>query len=293
MNPNGEHDEAPRTGAILLRRLRGPEPLRYYIYVPDGFQPGHRIVAVVHGISRNAREHIVAFAPWAQRSGIALIAPLFDREHCRDFQQLGWTGTGWRVDRLLRGAVDELAAETGADGSTFSIFGYSGGAQFAHRYSLACPGDISSLATCAAGYYTWPTTQMPYPYGLDCRQLPVNARLRLDEFLSLPTLTTVGLLDTSRDSTLRKNAETDALQGRNRVERARRWVDALTTATLARQLEPRHRFAGIEGVGHDFRKAISAGLAECVWPFLAGAPAASIHNSPPRNDTHAKPNIAI
>lgn len=292
MSLSVEADEAPRTGAILLRRLTGPEPLRYYTYVPDGFQPGQKVVAVVHGISRNAREHILAFAPWAQQSGIALVAPLFDREHCRDFQQLGWTGTGWRVDRLLRQAIDELAAGAGADGSKFSIFGYSGGAQFAHRYALAYPGDIRCLATCAAGYYTWPTSQMAFPYGLDCRHLPAKVQFRLDEFLSLPTLTTVGLRDTSRDATLRTNPEIDALQGRTRVERAKRWVDALVSATLARGLEPRHGFAGIEGVGHDFRKAISRGLADCVWPFLAGAAAGSIHSSHPRIDTHAKPTVS-
>ena len=189
-------------------------------------------------------------------------------------------------------AVDELAAEAGADGSRFSIFGYSGGAQFAHRYALAYPGDIRQLATCAAGYYTWPTTQMAFPCGLDCRELPADVRFRLDEFLALPTLTTVGLRDTSRDSTLRTNPEIDALQGRTRVERAKRWVDALVTAALARQLEPRHGFAGIEGVAHDFRKAISRGLADCVWPFLAGATASSIHTSHPRTDAHAKPKAS-
>ncbi|MEQ1800766.1 MAG: hypothetical protein ABL989_02520 [Gammaproteobacteria bacterium] len=292
MSITGEQDEAPRTGAILLRRLAGAEPLRYYIFVPDGFRPGQKVVAVVHGISRNAREHILAFAPWAQRSEIALIAPLFDKEHCRDFQQLGWTGTGWRVDRLLRRAIDDLAVETGADASAFGIFGYSGGAQFAHRYALAYPGQIRCLATCAAGYYTWPTAQLTFPYGLDCQQLTENRQFRLDEFLAVPTLTTVGLRDTSRDSSLRATPELDALQGRTRVERARRWVEALVTAALARGIEPRHGFAGIEGVGHDFRKAISRGLADCVWPFLAGATAGSIHSSHSRTSAHAKPTIS-
>lgn len=292
MSSTLEDHEAPRTGAILLKRLPGPEPLRYYTYVPDGFQPGQKVVAVVHGISRNAREHMLAFAPWAQQSGIALVAPLFDREHCRDFQQLGWTGAGWRVDRLLRRAVDQLAAESGADGARFSIFGYSGGAQFAHRYALAYPGDIRYLATCAAGYYTWPTTQMAFPCGLDCGALPVDVRFRLDEFLALPTLTTVGLRDTSRDSALRMTPEIDALQGRTRLERAKRWVDALVAAALARRLEPRHGFAGIEDVGHDFRKAISRGLADRVWPFLSGATAGPNPIAHARTDTNAEPAVS-
>lgn len=287
-----DNEGPPATGAIVLRRLAGADPLRHYVYVPEGFRRGGRVVAVVHGISRNAREHIVAFAPWARRSGVALVAPLFDREHARDFQQLGWSGAGWRADRLLRKAVDAFAAETGADGSRFSLFGYSGGAQFAHRYAMAYPGEIRSLATCAAGYYTWPTGQLEFPYGLDCRRLAPDAAFRLDEFLSLPTLTTVGLKDTARDHNLRTSPELDALQGRDRLERARRWTEALVAASRARQLEPRHTFAGIPGVGHDFRKAIARGLADLVWPFLAGEPAGNPPQSHPRTDSHARPAVS-
>ncbi|MBN8279975.1 MAG: hypothetical protein J0M16_05160 [Gammaproteobacteria bacterium] len=287
-----DNDAPPAAGAIVLRRLAGAEPLRYYAYVPEGFQSGGPLVAVVHGISRNAREHIVAFAPWARRSGIALVAPLFDREHTRDFQQLGWTGAGWRADHLLRRAVDAMAAATGADGARFALFGYSGGAQFSHRYAMAYPREIRALATCAAGYYTWPTAQMEFPYGLDCRRLGPGVGFSLDDFLAIPTLTTVGLRDTARDHNLRSSPELDALQGADRVERARRWVDALVTATRARQLEPRHAFAGIPGVAHDFRKAIARGLADLVWPFLAGDPAGLTPHSKPRTDSHARPAVS-
>lgn len=265
------HGQTPLRGAILMRRLDGRQPLRYYTFVPESFEPSRQLAVVVHGISRNAREHIVAFAPWAQRTGTALVAPLFDREHCRDFQQLGWTGAGWRVDLLLREIMSGVAQLTGADSARFALFGYSGGAQFAHRYALAHPGDVRCLATCAAGYYTWPTPQLPFPYGLDCRDTDGDSRLLLDEFLAIPTLTTVGDRDTARDRSLRKSPELDALQGRTRLERAKRWVEALGTAAAARNLQARHHFAAIEGVGHDFRKAIACGLAETVWPFLTAA----------------------
>lgn len=289
---DAEHGQEPLRGAILLRRLAGPQPLRYYTYFPDTFRADHQVMVVVHGISRNAREHIVAFAPWAQKSGLALVAPLFDREHCKDFQQLGWTGAGWRVDQLLQAVMKDLAEQTGANTGRFALFGYSGGAQFAHRYALANPGHVTSLATCAAGYYTWPTMQMPFPYGLDCQSLPGDLQLQLDNFLAIPTLTTVGLRDTSRDRSLRKSPELDVLQGRTRIERARRWVDALVTAAVARGLQPQHHFATIDDVGHDFRKAVSCGLAETVWPFLTASTISSITSSFMRTTTHAAHQVS-
>lgn len=289
---NDEHGQEPLRGAILLRRLAGPQPLRYYTYFPDTFRAGNQVVVVVHGISRNAREHIVAFAPWAQKSGLALVAPLFDREHCRDFQQLGWTGAGWRVDQLLQVVMNDVAEQTGANQGRFALFGYSGGAQFAHRYALAHPGHITGLATCAAGYYTWPTMQIPFPYGLDCQSLPGNLQLQLDDFLAIPTLTTVGLRDTSRDRSLRKSPELDVLQGRTRIERARRWVDALVTAAVARGLQPQHHFSTIDDVGHDFRKAVSHGLPEIIWPFLTASTVRPITYSSTRTTTNAERQIS-
>jgi pimeloyl-ACP methyl ester carboxylesterase len=188
--------------------------------------------------------------------------------------------------------MNDVAEQTGANPGRFALFGYSGGAQFAHRYCLAYPDYITCLATCAAGYYTWPTMQMPFPYGLDCQGLPGKQQLRLDDFLAIPTLTTVGLRDTARDRSLRKNPELDVLQGRTRIERARRWVDALVTAAVARGLQPQHHFATIDHVGHDFRKAIFRGLAETVWPFLTASTISSITSSFTRTTTHADPRIS-
>ncbi len=287
-----EQGPKPLRGAIQLQRLKAPEPLRYYTYVPDTFRAGNQIVVVVHGISRNAREHIVTFAPFAQRSGVALVAPLFDREHCRGFQQLGWNGAGWRVDHLLQAVIHEVANETKAAQGRFALFGYSGGAQFAHRYALAHPRHVSCLATCASGYYTWPTTEQPFPYGADCRGLPGNLALQLDAFLNIATLTTVGLRDTSRDRALRKSPELDVLQGRTRVERARRWVEALVTASLERGLEPQHHFATVDDVGHDFRSAVLHGLPALVWPFLTAPAGSPVIPASTRTSSHAADHVS-
>lgn len=258
---------------ILLHRLGGSAPLRYYTFLPGTFVPGGapaptRLVVLVHGISRNAREHIVAFAPFARRTGTALLAPCFEREHCRDYQRLGWTGGGWRADLLLTRAVEEFSAAAGLAAAPFGLLGYSGGAQFAHRYALSVPQRVAALVTCAAGYYTLPDGRLPFPYGADCAALGGGFHFDLPGFLGVPVLATVGGLDTARDRALRQDPELDALQGRNRVERARRWLTVLKSAAAARGIGARHEFALIPGAEHTFRDCMRCGLGDLAWPWL-------------------------
>lgn len=257
---------------VVLRTLRGPQPLRYYVFVPERVERSGKIVALIHGVSRNAREQALAFALRARRSGVTIVAPLFARESCRDYQQLGWTGNGWRADRLLDAVIDEVAADTGADANRFSLFGYSGGAQMAHRYALAHPARVARLAACAAGYYTMPHDAALFPYGLDCSALaaPDGERLHfnVDAFLRIPILAVVGNRDKQRDRKLRSGPEIDAAQGRHRKSRARRWVKELEAAALQRSIPGSFTYAGIPKAGHDFADCVRRGLLDLVWPWL-------------------------
>ena len=59
-----------------------------------------------------------------------------------------------------------ILAFTGAAAGPFYLFGFSGGAQFAHRYVLAHPDRVAAAGIGAAGWYTFPDSATPYPYGL-------------------------------------------------------------------------------------------------------------------------------
>ena len=112
------------------------------------------------------------------------------------------------------------------------FFGFSGGAQLAHRFAMLYPEAVGDLHLGAAGWYTMPQESTVYPYGIQdslsgSRRWSRLMRSGLDRFLRRNITVYVGEKDTERDDTLRKNRIVDEQQGLNRIERARSYVALL------------------------------------------------------------------
>jgi len=262
-----EHDLA--RGTILHRRLRMDPSQEYLLYVPTRVVRGASILVTVHGISRNVEEHAQLFAPFAEEHGVVLVAPFFTSERNAGYQRLSEEGAAQRADLALNAIVDEVAASTGADGSRFRLFGFSGGAQFAHRYTLAHPERIISAALGSAGWYTFPDDRTPYPYGLGAS--PERSKLRFDpgRFLRVPIAVFVGDEDTTSGENFRREPLLDAQQGTTRRERARRWVEAMNQAARQRGLAPPASYQEVTGIEHSFHQFMIEGdLGERVFAAL-------------------------
>ena len=234
---------------------------RLFFHAPDGPGP-FKVLVCVHGISRNAAEHLAAFRA-ATGGGLAVLAPRFGKREFPDYQRLGLYGKRARSDLALDAALERFSAMTGIETSRFHLFGFSGGAQFAHRYALLHPQRVLSLHAAAAGWYTMPDPHVPWPYGLGRRRLVRPMIHNLPVFLRRPIHVYVGSADTNRDHTLRQNQIVDAQQGRTRVERAHRWATAVDAVGVT----------PIAGACHDF-EAYNApgrgiGLADAVRRSIA------------------------
>lgn len=263
--------DLPR-GTVLHRSLRTDPRQKYLLYVSTQAVRGAPILVTVHGISRNVEEHAKLFAPYAEEHGVVLVAPFFTSERNAGYQRLSEEGAAQRADLALDAIVDEVAASTGADGSQFRLFGFSGGAQFAHRYTLAHPERIISAAIGAAGWYTFPDNRTPYPYGLGAS--PERSKLRFDpdRFLRVPIAVFVGDADTTGGESFRRDPSLDAQQGMTRRERARRWVKAMNQAARQRGLAPPASYQEVTGIHHSFRQFMTEGdLGERVFATLFGS----------------------
>lgn len=255
-------------GRILLRSLPAVPAVSWYQYAPAQPQAGAPIIVAMHGISRNAREQAALFLPVAQRHRCVLIAPRFDREHYRGFQQLGLDGAGRRADLDLLAILSHVADELGVPAGPVHIAGFSGGAQFAHRFALLYPERVARLVLGAAGWYTWPDESLAYPYGMGAGG-GLAAPVASERLCRIPMLVAVGTRDTQRDRSLRSDEQLDALQGRTRVERARRWVAAINTVAASHGLAPAAELALIRGCGHSFKQMMTrGGLAGLALRFL-------------------------
>jgi len=208
----------------------------------------------IHGISRNALEHVYAFRQQADEMGFPIIAPIFDPASYRGYQTLG-AKTGWNALAAFDALLDEVSADFNA--SAVNLFGFSGGGQFAHRYAMARPARISALAISSAGWYTFPSENVRYPRGFaENTQLLMS----LGEYLRIPMLAMVGSADTERDATLRQGKKINAQQGADRVARAKNWTGAVNAAAGERGLPPPAAFAELAGAAHSFVECVAAGL---------------------------------
>lgn len=251
-------DHAAPAFALVHRPGRGPRALDCWLALPAEPRPGARPLVAVHGISRGAREQAEAFALAAAARGRVVIAPLFDEARWNGFQR---AVAPRRADAALLALLAELEGEGVIAPGLVDLFGFSGGAQFAHRFAMLYPHRLRGLSVCAAGWWTMPDATA-FPYGLGGAQGALLAA-GLDRFLGLDIVVSVGSDDDRPDAATRSAPALDAAQGPDRVSRARAWVAALRAEAARRSLpDPKLTFALLPFCGHDFGACAAAGLVD-------------------------------
>lgn len=262
-------DPTPLQPGRLQLRCTSSEPrVRYYCWAHPEPRPGAPWLVAVHGISRTPREQILRLRRSAAAAGLSLLAPHFDAVRFPRYQRLGLRGEGPRADLALLGILDDLRALGG--GPQVDLFGFSGGAQFAHRFALVHPRRVRRLSVAAAGWYTLPDPRRVYPYGMAPGKRKGDLPFRCGEFLRIRKLVLVGSEDRARDDALRTGRRLDREQGRNRLERAICWARRVDAAAEALGIDvPPVTLQVLPRTGHSFEEAVlSGGLDHRLVQFL-------------------------
>lgn len=126
----------------------------YCLYVPDDIR---QICVYVHGTYRDAaffRDHLSDFAI---RNRVLLVCPLFpagliDPDDVDNYKLLLYRGI--RFDLILLNMLEEIRERYGVANGGFMLGGFSGGAQFAHRFAYLHPGHVQALSLAAPGRVT-------------------------------------------------------------------------------------------------------------------------------------------
>ena len=253
----------PRAAAVpprpLFLRCPGQPEREYYLLLPTSLRPGAEPLVLVHGISRNAPELVLRFTEQANRLGVPLIAPLFRRESFGQYQQAVDPRSGQRSDLALLDILDDVASRFGLATGRIALFGFSGGAQFAHRFALLHADRVRTCVPVSAGWYTMPDPDQAWPLGLAQSPVPIDRQAQ-----SIPFHVIVGQRERDDDDALRRSPALDALQGENRRARARAWHRARRKTGWSRAstltVLPRTR--------HNFSCAHRNGLIETVFRLI-------------------------
>jgi pimeloyl-ACP methyl ester carboxylesterase len=242
------------------------------MFVPGAAVRNGRLLVSIHGVSRNADQHVRLLAANAERSGTVLVAPIFATEQYPDYQRIGRVGRSKRADVALNLVVADAAAITGVAAEQFYLFGFGGGAQFAHRYLMAHPHRVAGAVIASTGWYTLPDPTRRFPYGTRMtRKLP-DVRFDAEEFLTVPVTVMVGAEDVTQNG-LRHRPRLDREQGVNRLERARRWVESMRAAAAMHHMQCRVTCEEIKDCNASFSDSVlRGGLADKLFRSLFSAP---------------------
>ncbi|OBV10238.1 hypothetical protein [Erythrobacter dokdonensis] len=229
--------------------------------VPECFvanlRPDQPVLVAIHGISRNAAEIAMRFAIHPAFRQVSIIAPLFTRERFGQYQQMRTRKPGQtQSDAALIRLLEEVAEEHGVPVTRFRLFGFSGGAQMAHRFAMFHPERVERLCAVSAGWYSLPRTDLAYPYGIGNGQ---GDPLVGPDFLDIPTTVIVGNRDTRVDESVRQDPEIVEHQGRNRLRRARCYVSAASAYADSLGRPGRPQILTLHGVSHDFTQCVAEG----------------------------------
>ncbi|MBX9637742.1 MAG: hypothetical protein K2Q45_09355 [Nitrosomonas sp.] len=254
-------------GVVLQRTLQTDSRQKYFLYVPRQGGNAAKIFITVHGISRNVREHAKEFAAYAEKYGVVMIAPYFPADRFPDYQRLGRKGN--RADIVLNAIVAEVAQLTGANSNKLYLFGYSGGAQFVHRYMFAYPERVARIVLGAPGWYTLPDASLKFPIGIQPVLSIPQVQFNSARFLNIPVCVLVGEKDNRRDAELNKSTTIDRLQGKTRIERGRRWVEEMSYQARLLGLPTTYDFHLLPDSPHSFAISMErGGMGERTFDFL-------------------------
>jgi dienelactone hydrolase len=262
-------DNTTLTGKIHHRVIVGMSQMEYFVYIPESHSGGDRILYTIHGISRNAEEHIQGFIAQSERNGAILVAPLFSKEHFPRYQQLGTNVQQERADMAFDHVLQDVHEWLGIAPAAMRMFGFSGGGQFVHRYAMFYPKRVARMVLAAPGWYTFPDPERKYPYGLKSTIDWPQLSFSLEKFLPIPTLVLTGEEDDLRDKDLNKARAIDSFQGLNRIERAERWVSANRNLARSYDIPADFRMEIVPNASHAYESYLAhPPFAEQIFDFL-------------------------
>lgn len=243
--------------------------LDYIAYVPETARSDAPLLVCVHGIKRNPAEQIFRFAAYAERAGVILLAPHFTRKRFKRYQTLTPDRQGNLPEVAFERSIDNWLERSNTAPGKLYLFGFSGGAQFVHRYVMLGRRKIDAMVVASPGWFTLPDPDLPYPFGTGQSRKLGGRAIDAGWLLNTPTLVLVGERDTARNPTLNTNAVIDRTQGANRVERASNWYNRVSCLQKALMKPDACEFRIVKRATHSFSRMVQRHrMAEVMFDWL-------------------------
>lgn len=241
--------------------------MNIYYYEPEGLSPDSPVMMVLHGVNRDADRYLTQWKPLAAQYGFLLIVPEFDADTFPDdegyilgnvFDSQGNLNPreSWAYS-MIEPLFDEVLRRFNHSNEGYYIYGHSAGAQFVHRMNYFIPEARFIHAVPAnAGWYTLPTHDVDFPYGLNGAPVTEEA---LQNALSRPVLLLLGEEDNDPNHRHLRRAPEAMEQGAHRFSRGHNYYRAGSAASETLGVDFGWKLQTVPGVGHNnARMAVDA-----------------------------------
>ena len=250
--------------------------MEVFSYQPPEANAETPVVFVLTGLNRDADKYRDSWIENAKKNKLIVIAPRFSPE---DYPGVDGYNLGNLVNAKTNKlnpesqwaftVIDDLFADMQKKGITrqqqYYLFGNSAGCQFVHRMLTFVPKANVKAAICAAaGWWTMPDVENPWPYGLDKSPVRVTQK-QLADYFAKNVLITVGSKDNDPYHPLLRRSYEAMAQGDSRLERAKSYY--LTADQKARRYKVNFnwQFTTLPGVGHNGAKMSAYGAEQFAW----------------------------
>lgn len=231
------------------------------VYVHAPAQPSDgtpaRVIVILHGMGGNGPDLAQPWLSVAEDRGWIIVAPTFNYGDWHDPQVI--RAEDQRLSQDLTDLLDQLPYTVDRPVSPKAlVFGFSRGAQLAHRFALLNPEHVQAVAALSAGSYTLPDTEMwisnklqklNFPFGVADLDRLVGHTCSARALARVHFWIGVGLNDVRPDDVPR---DWDPYLGKNRVVRARSFTRALERHHVPVALNE------FPGADHEFNPTIRA-----------------------------------
>lgn len=238
--------------------------IEVHSYKPATYRSGPLLVSF-HGLSRNIERYLSAAKPFADRHGMLLVMPLFDRARFPYWRHQGlgitrqsrlvtsgpipveppetWTST------LITGLIEEIRGLEGNPALEYYFIGHSAGAQVANRMTAFGAHAARRIVVANPSSYVAPTRAARFPYGFGALPQSLSNDDTIRRYLAQPMMILAGTDDVQdRNVDMRPPA---MAQGATRYERAQNVFDVARDLARTRGWTFNWRLVEVQDVGHD------------------------------------------
>ena len=227
------------------------------LYVlPKEINENTKVLFIIHGNSRDVEKYLNQWIEPSKDKNVILVAPYFDKISYPNFATLQMATSSGKIlkdqsnnlKNSLSSFFSYFKSKYNLSSSSYSIFGFSAGSQFTHRYMLFSDDkQIDKAVLGSAGWYTFLNNE-PFPYGM--RNMPIE-RDRYEWFLSRQVLFILGAKDNDPNHESLNNSRGARKQGANRFDRGTSYFKNIVSFSEKNKIPLRWRYKVISNLDHN------------------------------------------